>query len=178
MAQIFKNQKNLEQSLRRKKLDKPGKHAFFLLSLFNQMSFTQEQDFSVIINREEFLQAGLISDLKHFENWKNKMISLGIFILNNNEENLFKPSSFILNYIYKEKNLPIEMNNNKNSSALEENLKNEIKNLQEEILLLKEALKETNRRIERAAESWKLRSTFVLKKENERQVLNTFPKRF
>ena len=178
MAQIFKNQKNLEQSLRRKKLDKPGKHAFFLLSLFNKIPFTQEQDLSVTINGEEVLQAGLISDLKHFDNWKNKMVSLGIFILNNNEENVFKPSSFILNYIYKERNIPNGINNNKNNSVLEENLKNEIKNLQEEILLLKEALKETNRRIERAAESWKLRSTFVLKKENERQVLNAFPKRY
>ena len=94
-----------------------------------------------------------------------------------NKKDLEKYSSLVES---KENNtlLSSEINNNKNNSVLEENLKNEIKNLQEEILLLKEALKETNRRIERAAESWKLRSTFVLKKENERQALNAFPKRY
>ena len=44
------------------------------------------------------------------------MVSLGIFILNNNEENVFKPSSFILNYIYKERKYCIYIIKNKFSN--------------------------------------------------------------
>lgn len=172
MSQKFKTQKNLEQYLRRKKIDKPAKHAHFFLNIFLNINSDEKKDFVVSIKLEDIINAGLISKFDKFEDWQEKMLSSGILILNKMDKNSFQPSASILNYILKEKNEP-QIN-----LLLEGKLRLEIKILQDEISLLKEALKETNRRIERAAESWKLRSTFALKKENERQTLNTYQKRY
>ena len=149
MVQMFKNQKNLEQFFRRKKLEKPSKHALFLLNIFTK----EPSNLTVSIRPEDIHNAGLISNMDQYNNWKNIMISFGILISANKKDNVFKPSINLLKYISKEKNIHININQD---FQLETKLQLEILKLQDEIAILKDALKETNRKIDRTSESWQL----------------------
>jgi hypothetical protein len=178
MNSKYKTHNSLEQYLRRKKVEKPGKHAGFFLSLFLDSTLNRQKDDGFYIYFQDIKNAGLIASDQKFELWRDRMIINGILI-SNDDENFFVPSNGILNYLNKEK-LYLSKNYASNSNILnvEKIYSSDIETLKLEIESLKLALKETNRRIEKITELWKLRAIFALKKENVHRNVNTFQKKY